>query len=86
MLRGVYGELMPCRDPHMAGPALWALHRLTGEAFEVPVVPVEGTTPLRKRWEALAIALYRQGYGRSPIIGTRSRQPLLTVRDHYRQR
>jgi hypothetical protein len=25
MLRGVFGEIMPYRDPHTAGPALWAL-------------------------------------------------------------
>jgi hypothetical protein len=86
MLRGVYGGVMPYRDPHTAGPALWALSHQNGEDFEVSVVPVAGSTPLRKRWEALAIALYRQGHGRSPIIGTRSRQPLLTVLDHYRHR
>jgi hypothetical protein len=48
MLRGVYGELMPYRDPHTAGPALWALYHQTGEDFEVSVVPVEGTTQWRK--------------------------------------
>jgi hypothetical protein len=45
MLRGVYGELMPYRDPHTAGPALWALYHQSGEEFEVSVVPVEGSTP-----------------------------------------
>jgi hypothetical protein len=34
MLRGVYGELMPYRDPHTAGTALWALYHQTGEEFE----------------------------------------------------
>src|SRR5215208_302371 len=68
MLRGVYGELMPYRDPHTAGPALWALYRQTGEDFEVSVVPVEGSTPWRKGLEALAIALYRREHGCSPTV------------------
>jgi hypothetical protein len=68
MLRGVYGELMPYRDPHTAGPALWALYHQTGEDFEVSVVPVEGSTPWRKGLEAMAIALYRQEHGRSPTV------------------
>jgi hypothetical protein len=68
MLRGVFGELMPYRDPHTAGPALWALYHQTGEDFEVSVVPVEGSTPWRKGLEALAIALYRQEHGRSPTV------------------
>ena len=45
MLHGVYGELMPYRDPQTAGPALWALYHQAGEEFEVSVVPVEGSTP-----------------------------------------
>lgn len=68
MLRGVYGEVMPYRDPPTAGPALWALYHQTGEDFEVSVVPVEGSTPWRKGLEALAIALYRQEHGRSPTV------------------
>src|SRR5215218_4642994 len=68
MLRGVYGELMPYRAPHTAGPALWALFHPTAEEFEASVVPVEGSTPWRKGLEALAIALYRQERGRSPTI------------------
>jgi hypothetical protein len=68
MLRGIYGELMPYRDPHTAGPALRALHHQTGEDFEVSVVPVEGSTPWRKGLEALAISLYRQEHGRSPTL------------------
>ena len=63
MLRGVCGELMPYRDPHTTGPALWTLYHQTGEAFEASVVPVEGSTPWRKGLEALAIALYRQAHG-----------------------
>src|SRR5215203_1397920 len=42
MLSGVYGEHMPYRAPHTAGPALWALYHQTGQDFEVSVVPVEG--------------------------------------------
>jgi hypothetical protein len=68
MLRGVYGTLMPYRDPHTAGPALWALYHQTGEDFEVSVIPVAGSTPWRKGLEALAIALYRQEHGRSPTV------------------
>ena len=68
MLRGVYGAVLPYRDPHTAGPALWALYHQTGEDFEVLVVPVEGSTPWRKGLEALAIAPYRQEHGRSPPV------------------
>jgi hypothetical protein len=40
MLRGVYGELMPYRDPHTAGPALWALYHQTGEdSVAAPAAP-----------------------------------------------
>jgi hypothetical protein len=60
MLRGVYGKLMPYRDPHTVGPALWALHHQPGVDFEVCAVPVEGSTPWRKGQEALAIAPSRQ--------------------------
>ena len=68
MLRGVYGELMPYRDPHTAGPAFWALFHQTDEDFEVSVVPIEGSTPWRKGMEALAIVRYRQEHGRSPAV------------------
>jgi hypothetical protein len=27
MLRGVFGDVMPYRDPHTAGPGLWALRQ-----------------------------------------------------------
>lgn len=64
-LLGVFKEQMPYRDPHTAGPALWAL-RQTGADLEVSVCPVEGSTPWRKGLEALAISLYRQEYGSSP--------------------
>jgi hypothetical protein len=57
---------MPYRDPHTAGPALWALMRSTRCTFEVSCIPVEGSTAWRKGLEAVAVALYRQETGRSP--------------------
>lgn len=60
MLKGVYAEEMPYRDPHTAAPALWALRHATGCDFEVSVAPVDGSTSSRKGLEALAIAVYRQ--------------------------
>jgi hypothetical protein len=68
MLRGVYADMMPYRDPHTAAPALWALRHATGCDFEVSVAAVEGDTPWRKGLEAVAIACYRQEQGRSPTI------------------
>jgi hypothetical protein len=68
MLKGIYGELMPYRDPHTAGPALWALRQLDERPLEVAFCPVNGPTPWRKGLEALAIALHRQRYGRSPTV------------------
>lgn len=68
MLRGVYSDQMPYRDPHTAGPALWALRDATGCEFEVSVVPVEGSTPWRKGLECVAISLYRQECGTSPTV------------------
>lgn len=44
-LRGVNGEVVPHRDLHTPGPALWALYHQTGDDFEVSVVPVERSTP-----------------------------------------
>jgi len=67
MLKGIYGHLMPYRDPHIAAPALWALRHKSGCEFEVSVAVVEGSTPWRKDLEAVAIALYRQEYGESPL-------------------
>jgi hypothetical protein len=67
MLKGVFGAEMPYRDPHTAGPALWALVR-EGGVLEVSVAPVTGSTPWRKGLEAVAIALYRQQHGHSPTV------------------
>jgi hypothetical protein len=68
MLKGVYSEEMPYRDPHTAAPALWALRHAEGCDFEVSVVPVEGSSPWRKGLEALAIGLYRQEHEKSPNV------------------
>ncbi len=65
MLRGVYGQQMPYRDPHAAAPALWALVQ-EGGALEVSVAPVEGPKPWRLGLEAVVFALYRQQHGCSP--------------------
>lgn len=66
MLRGVYAVDMPYRDPHTAGPALWALRHASGCSFEASVCSVVGDARQRKDLEALAIGLYRQERGRSP--------------------
>lgn len=68
MLSGVYAEEMPYRDPHTAGPALWAMRHATGCAFEVAVAPFTGAYAMRLGLEAVAIAAYRQAWGRSPTI------------------
>lgn len=68
MLRGIYGSQMPYRDPHTAGPALWALHQLDARPFLVSIVPVEGSAPWRKGLECVAISLYRQERQRSPTV------------------
>ena len=63
ILRGVYAAEMPYRDPHTAGPTLWALRHANGGEFQISVVPIVGETPWRKGLEALAISLYREEYG-----------------------
>lgn len=68
MLRGVYGPVMPYRDPHTAAPGLWALRNQEGCDFEVSVRVVDGTTQRRKTLEAVAITLYRRKHGRSPTL------------------
>src|SRR5262245_44072224 len=59
-LRGIDRVPMPYRDPHTAGPALWALLQSEDAVFEVSVCPVAGGDPWRKALEAIAIAGYRQ--------------------------
>jgi hypothetical protein len=68
MLKDVYESEMPYRDPHTAGPGLWALLHSTGAAFEVGFCEVAGDTQWRKAVEAVAIALHRQRYGSSPTL------------------
>jgi hypothetical protein len=68
MLKGVYMEKMPYRDPHTAGPGLWALRHRTKSAFEVAFCPVEGDAPQRKALEAVVLAVHRQCYRRSPTL------------------
>lgn len=65
MLRGVFGPEMPYRDPHTAGPALWAVVQV-GDELDVSVASVAGSTPWRLGLEAVQIALHRQQHGRSP--------------------
>src|SRR5690348_11544349 len=60
MLKGIYGPVMPYRDPHTAGPALWALRQLGSLPFLVSFVPIAGSTSWRKGLECVAISLYRQ--------------------------
>jgi hypothetical protein len=68
MLKGIGRSDMPYRDPHTAGPALWALLHSTRCTFEVSCIPVEGEAPWRKGLESVAIALYRQETGHSPDV------------------
>lgn len=67
MLRGVYKDEMPYRDPHTAGPALWALRHL-GHEFEASFAVVVGGTPWRKGLECVVLADHRQQQGRSPTV------------------
>src|SRR5262245_7712560 len=68
MQAGIYAEEMPYTDPHIAGPALWALHHNASVNYEVSVLPITGTTQWRKGLEALAVALHRQQFGHSPTV------------------
>ena len=68
MQRGIYAAEMPYTDPHTAAPALWALRQTAGVEFEVAAAPVPGSVPWRKGLEALAVALHRQEFGRSPTV------------------
>jgi hypothetical protein len=68
MLRGIYADEMPYRDPHTAGPGLWALRHATSCDFEVSVTTVEGSPSWRKGLECVAISVYREAYRRSPTI------------------
>lgn len=65
-LRGIYGDEMPYRDPHTAGPALWAWLRCRPVELEASVLVTEGDAALRKAQEAVAIGEHRQRHGVSP--------------------
>lgn len=65
MLSGVCAEEMPYRGLHTTGPTLWALRHATGCEFEVAAPPLTGASALRLGLEAVAIAQYRQTWGRS---------------------
>lgn len=76
MLRGVYSDEMPYRDPHTVAPALWADRHRNGLDYEVSVLPTPDlSTPERKGYEALVVALYRQEHGASPLMNF-GRMPL----------
>lgn len=65
-LGGVYGAVMPYRDPHTGAPALWALRHRDGCDFEASVTPIRGEVAWRRALEATAITLYRLRSRRSP--------------------
>ena len=69
MLNGVYGEVMPYRDPHTVGPALWAMRDKNGCEYEASVCPLpDASTPHRKGLECMAIAHHRQERRQSPTF------------------
>ncbi|TAK27423.1 MAG: hypothetical protein EPO40_17545 [Myxococcaceae bacterium] len=68
MLRGVFGPEMPYRDPHTAGPALWAMRHQGHDDLEASFAVVAGDTPWRKGLEAVALAEHRQGHRCSPSV------------------
>src|SRR5262249_44575953 len=47
---------------------LWALRHAGHAEFETSFCPVHGATPRRKALEAVAIALHRQRYAKSPTL------------------
>ncbi len=66
MLGGVYGAVMPYRDPHTAAPALWALRREGNCDFEASTTQFTGSALERKGLEAVALTDYRLRTGASP--------------------
>lgn len=57
---------MPYRDPHTAGPALWAARQLTEIDVEASVAVVDAPMPVRLGLECVTIAKHRWRTGRSP--------------------
>jgi hypothetical protein len=69
MLNGVYGKVMPYRDPHTVGPALWAMRDKEGCEYEASVCPLpDASTPHRKGLECVVIAHHRQEQRQSPTF------------------
>lgn len=66
MLKGIYANEMPYRDPHTAAPALWALKDKYNCEFEVSVTTINGTKQWIKGMEALALSIYRIKKRKSP--------------------
>lgn len=66
MLKGVFNNEMPYRDPHTVGPALWALKHKYNCDFEVSVAPIEDNKVWIKGMEAVALSLYRSEKNKSP--------------------
>jgi hypothetical protein len=68
-LKNVYKGEMPYKAPHTAAPALWALRQTRPlSCFEVSVAPFPSlAVTLRLGLECLALALYRQQEGHSPL-------------------
>ncbi len=64
----VFKEEMPYRDPHTAGPGLWALRHSQGYDFEASTTTCDVLPAGRKGLEALAVSLYRQAHGGSPTV------------------
>lgn len=79
------GPKMPFRDPHTAGPGLWALLHGGGPALEVSVTAVDGDEPFRKAVEAAVISQHRERYGFSPTINF-GRMPVGYVMSTERKR
>lgn len=68
MLAGIFRVAMPYRDPHTAGPALWALRDSEGCEFEASTAVFDRPAAERKGLEALVITLYRVEHGGSPTV------------------
>ena len=66
MLKPIYGEEMPYRSPHVAGPHLWARLQASSTVFEMSFAALSCDEPTRKGVEYLAIALHRERFNRSP--------------------
>lgn len=66
-LQPAFGTVIPYRDPHTAGPGIWALRHL-GHTLEVSVAAVPGDEPWRRAREAIVISEHRAAFGHSPTL------------------